>query len=114
MSWGVAFAWHVHPWEDLLDLVRRAEEFGYAAAFVDGDVTMLKTRKDAAVLDGIGVIGDSDSVEYQFTDAGQFDRRTARSWVEQLAVARGNHAATSLYERLGFEPFEELRTLLFI
>lgn len=52
MSWGVAFAWHVHPWEDLLDLVRRAEELGYAAAFVDGDVTMLETRKDASVLDG--------------------------------------------------------------
>ncbi len=52
MSWGVAFAWHVHPWETLLSLVRRAEELGYAAAFVDGDVTMLAARKDAEVLDG--------------------------------------------------------------
>ncbi len=52
MSWSVAFAWHVHPWETLLSLVRRAEELGYSAAFVDGDVTMLGARKDAEVLDG--------------------------------------------------------------
>ena len=26
MKLGVAFTWHVHPWEDLLDLVLRADE----------------------------------------------------------------------------------------
>lgn len=49
---AVYFGWHVHPWEDLLDLVRRAEALGYAAAFVDGDVTMLSKRPDADCLDG--------------------------------------------------------------
>jgi len=49
---GVALAWHVHPWEDLLALVRRAEELGYAAAFVDGDVSMLGEHRDRDVLDG--------------------------------------------------------------
>ena len=52
MKWGVALAWNVHPWEELLDLVRRAEALGYAAAFVDGDVSMLDKRADAEVLDG--------------------------------------------------------------
>ena len=52
MTWGVAFAWHVHPWEVLLDLVRRAEALGYAAAFVDGDVSMLDARTEAEALDG--------------------------------------------------------------
>jgi len=37
---GVYFGWHVHPWEDLLALVRRAEEEGYDAAWVDGDATL--------------------------------------------------------------------------
>ena len=49
---GVNFAWHVHPWEDLLVLVRRAEELGYSAAFIDGDTAMLTSRKDADTLDG--------------------------------------------------------------
>ena len=49
---GVNFAWHVHPWEDLLVLVRRAEELGYSAAFIDGDPAMLPSRKDAATRDG--------------------------------------------------------------
>jgi alkanesulfonate monooxygenase SsuD/methylene tetrahydromethanopterin reductase-like flavin-dependent oxidoreductase (luciferase family) len=49
---GVAFTWHTHPWEDLLALVRRAEELGYAAAFVDGDVSMLGSRNERDVLDG--------------------------------------------------------------
>ncbi|MDH3213371.1 MAG: LLM class flavin-dependent oxidoreductase [Myxococcales bacterium] len=52
MSWGVAFAWHVHPWEELLELVRRAEALGYAAAFVDGDISMLGERTEADALDG--------------------------------------------------------------
>jgi alkanesulfonate monooxygenase SsuD/methylene tetrahydromethanopterin reductase-like flavin-dependent oxidoreductase (luciferase family) len=49
---GVAFAWHVHPFEDLLDLVQRAERLGYAVAYVDGDATMLTARRNADVLDG--------------------------------------------------------------
>jgi predicted GNAT family acetyltransferase len=32
----------------------------------------------------------------------------------QLAVVGGNTAALELYERLGFEPFGELRTVLFL
>jgi alkanesulfonate monooxygenase SsuD/methylene tetrahydromethanopterin reductase-like flavin-dependent oxidoreductase (luciferase family) len=49
---GVAFTWHVHPWEELLALVQRAEELGYAAAFVDGDVSMLDSQSERDVLDG--------------------------------------------------------------
>ena len=52
MNLGVAFAWHVHPFEDLLDLVRRAERLGYAVVYVDGDATMLTARRNADVLDG--------------------------------------------------------------
>jgi len=49
---GVALGWHVHPWEELLGLVRRAEELGYTAAFVDGDLSMLAERTEADALDG--------------------------------------------------------------
>jgi alkanesulfonate monooxygenase SsuD/methylene tetrahydromethanopterin reductase-like flavin-dependent oxidoreductase (luciferase family) len=49
---GVALGWHVHPWEDLLALVRRAEALGYAAVYVDGDVSMLDARAERDVLDG--------------------------------------------------------------
>jgi alkanesulfonate monooxygenase SsuD/methylene tetrahydromethanopterin reductase-like flavin-dependent oxidoreductase (luciferase family) len=49
---GVAFAWHVHPWEELLALVQRADALGYAAAFVDGDVSMLDSPSERDVLDG--------------------------------------------------------------
>ncbi len=52
MNLGVALGWHVHSWEDLLDLVQRAESLGYAAVFVDGDVSMLSKRAGADVLDG--------------------------------------------------------------
>lgn len=52
MSWGVAFAWHGHAWEELLGLVREAEDLGYAAAFVDGDACMLDQRREQDVLDG--------------------------------------------------------------
>lgn len=52
MKLGVALGWHVHPWEELLGLVRRAEELGYAAAFVDGDLSMLGERSEADALDG--------------------------------------------------------------
>jgi alkanesulfonate monooxygenase SsuD/methylene tetrahydromethanopterin reductase-like flavin-dependent oxidoreductase (luciferase family) len=49
---GVALGWHVHPWPELLELVRHAEALGYAAAFVDGDVSMLRERGEADALDG--------------------------------------------------------------
>ncbi|MFQ5418508.1 MAG: LLM class flavin-dependent oxidoreductase [Myxococcota bacterium] len=52
MKLGVAFTWHLHPWETLLSLVQRAEELGYAAAFVDGDVSMLDSNSRRDVLDG--------------------------------------------------------------
>jgi alkanesulfonate monooxygenase SsuD/methylene tetrahydromethanopterin reductase-like flavin-dependent oxidoreductase (luciferase family) len=52
MKLGVALGWHVHPWPELLALVRRAEELGYAAAFVDGDLSMLGERSQADALDG--------------------------------------------------------------
>ena len=34
MKLAVALGWHVHPWEDLLALVRRAESLGYEAVYV--------------------------------------------------------------------------------
>jgi alkanesulfonate monooxygenase SsuD/methylene tetrahydromethanopterin reductase-like flavin-dependent oxidoreductase (luciferase family) len=49
---GVYFGWHVHPYPELLALVRHAEALGYAAAFVDGDVSMLERRPEADCLDG--------------------------------------------------------------
>ena len=52
MKLGVALGWHAHPWPELLALVRRAEELGYAAAFVDGDLSMLGERSEADALDG--------------------------------------------------------------
>lgn len=52
MRLGVALGWHSLAWEDLLDLVRRAEAAGYDAAYVDGDVTMLGRRREQDVLDG--------------------------------------------------------------
>ncbi len=52
MKLGVYLGWHVHRWEDLLALVRHAEELGYDAAHVDGDVSLLSARPDADCLDG--------------------------------------------------------------
>jgi alkanesulfonate monooxygenase SsuD/methylene tetrahydromethanopterin reductase-like flavin-dependent oxidoreductase (luciferase family) len=52
MKLGVAFAWHTHPWQELLALVQRAEELGFAAAFVDGDVSMLASTSERDVLHG--------------------------------------------------------------
>jgi len=49
---GVAFGWHTLAWEDLLDLTRRAESAGYAAVYVDGDISMLGRRESPDVLDG--------------------------------------------------------------
>ena len=52
MKLGALFAGHVHPWEELVELVRLAEELGYDAAWVDGDVSMLGRRQDQDTLDG--------------------------------------------------------------
>lgn len=52
MTLGVAFGGHVHPFEDLLALVRRAEALGYRAAYVDGDVSVVPSRGEGDVLDG--------------------------------------------------------------
>lgn len=52
MRLGVAFGWHSLAWEDLLALVRQAEAQGFDTAYVDGDVSMLGSRRDADVLDG--------------------------------------------------------------
>ena len=49
---GVYLGWHIHPWEDLVALVLRAEELGYDAVFVDGDISVLGRRTDADCLDG--------------------------------------------------------------
>lgn len=52
MKLAVALGWHVHPFDDLLALVRRAESLGYDAAYVDGDVSMIPSRGDDDVLHG--------------------------------------------------------------
>lgn len=52
MKLGVALGWHSLAFEELLDLVRRAEAAGFGAAFVDGDVSQLPSRPQAEVLDG--------------------------------------------------------------
>lgn len=52
MRLGVALGFHSLAWEDLQDLTRRAEALGYAAVYVDGDVTMLGRRRETDVLDG--------------------------------------------------------------
>jgi alkanesulfonate monooxygenase SsuD/methylene tetrahydromethanopterin reductase-like flavin-dependent oxidoreductase (luciferase family) len=49
---AVAFAWHTHPWGDLLALVKLAEALGFSAAFVDGDVSMLASKSERDVLHG--------------------------------------------------------------
>ncbi len=49
---GIALGWHGLPYEDLLEAVRLAEDLGYAAAFVDGDVSQIRSRGEGDVLDG--------------------------------------------------------------
>ena len=55
MKLGVAFGWYAHSWETLAELVEAAEALGYAAAFVDGDVSMLGGSRKTDVLDGWSV-----------------------------------------------------------
>lgn len=52
MRLAVAFGWHALRWEELLALTQRAEAAGYAAVYVDGDVSMLGRRREQDVLDG--------------------------------------------------------------
>ena len=52
MKVGVALGWHTFAWEELVALVRRAEELGFHTAYIDGDVTQLAVRRDTDVLDG--------------------------------------------------------------
>ncbi len=49
---GVAFAWHQLGFEELLALVQLAEQLGYSAAYVDGDVSQLSSLGERDVLDG--------------------------------------------------------------
>ena len=55
MKLGVAFGWHSLTWEELRDLVRHAESLGFDTAYVDGDVSMLGSRREVDVLDGWSV-----------------------------------------------------------
>ena len=52
MRLAVALGWHSLAFEELLDLVRRAESAGLEAAFADGDVSQFASGRDADVLDG--------------------------------------------------------------
>jgi len=49
---AVALGWHSLAFEELLDLVRRAESAGLEAAFADGDVSQFASGGEADVLDG--------------------------------------------------------------
>lgn len=49
---GVALGWHSRSFEELLDLVRRAEALGFATAYVDGDVSQIPSVGEGDVLDG--------------------------------------------------------------
>lgn len=51
-SLAVGFSWHQLPFEELRELVRRAEARGYAAAYVDGDVSVIPSLGAREVLDG--------------------------------------------------------------
>jgi alkanesulfonate monooxygenase SsuD/methylene tetrahydromethanopterin reductase-like flavin-dependent oxidoreductase (luciferase family) len=64
---GVAFGWHVHRWETLLSLVRHAEDLGYDAAFVDGDISLLDSDRKFDVLNGwtatTALLGQTDRID---------------------------------------------------
>lgn len=49
---GVAFGWSGLAFSELLDLVERAEQRGYAVAYVPGDVSQVPSLGDAPVLEG--------------------------------------------------------------
>ena len=52
---AVNFAWHQLAFEELRELVRHAEARGYAAAYVDGDVSVIPSLGERDVLDGVTV-----------------------------------------------------------
>ena len=52
---GVAFSWHQLGFEELRALVRHAEAKGFAAAYVDGDVSVIPSLGERDVLDGFTV-----------------------------------------------------------
>jgi alkanesulfonate monooxygenase SsuD/methylene tetrahydromethanopterin reductase-like flavin-dependent oxidoreductase (luciferase family) len=49
---AVALGWHRLAWEELVLAVEHAEARGFAAAFVDGDVSQIPSRGEGDVLDG--------------------------------------------------------------
>jgi len=53
---AAAFTWHQLAFEELSALVQRAEALGYAAAYVDGDVSQLASLGARDVLDGWTVV----------------------------------------------------------
>jgi alkanesulfonate monooxygenase SsuD/methylene tetrahydromethanopterin reductase-like flavin-dependent oxidoreductase (luciferase family) len=53
---AAAFTWHQLAFEELSALVQRAEALGYAAAYVDGDVSQLASLGTRDVLDGWTVV----------------------------------------------------------
>jgi alkanesulfonate monooxygenase SsuD/methylene tetrahydromethanopterin reductase-like flavin-dependent oxidoreductase (luciferase family) len=53
---AAAFTWHQLAFEELSALVQRAEALGYAAAYVDGDVSQLASLGSRDVLDGWTVL----------------------------------------------------------
>jgi alkanesulfonate monooxygenase SsuD/methylene tetrahydromethanopterin reductase-like flavin-dependent oxidoreductase (luciferase family) len=52
---AVAFSWHQLGFEELRALVRHAEARGYAAAYVDGDVSVIPSLGERELLDGFSV-----------------------------------------------------------
>jgi alkanesulfonate monooxygenase SsuD/methylene tetrahydromethanopterin reductase-like flavin-dependent oxidoreductase (luciferase family) len=52
---AVAFSWHQLAFEELRELVRHAETCGYAAVYVDGDVSQIPSLAEREVLDGFTV-----------------------------------------------------------
>jgi alkanesulfonate monooxygenase SsuD/methylene tetrahydromethanopterin reductase-like flavin-dependent oxidoreductase (luciferase family) len=49
---AAGFSWHQLRFEELRELVRHAEGCGYAAAYVDGDVSVIPSLGERDVLDG--------------------------------------------------------------
>ncbi len=52
---AVAFSWHQLGFEELRELVRHAEACGYAAVYVDGDVSLIPSLGERELLDGFTV-----------------------------------------------------------
>lgn len=80
MKLGVAFGWHTLAWEELLELIRLAEELGYDTAYIDGDISQLANRRDADVLDG-------------WTVTTALLSRTARIRIGSIRLVQHWHAA---------------------